>query len=107
MNYRIRYFNKTVQDDILNLPKSLLARYLKSTDMMLIHGSNLGHPHTKSLGDGLFELRLKGKDGIARVFYCTKINQEIIMLNSYVKKSQKIPKNILKTTLIRLKEVKQ
>lgn len=74
--------------------------------MMLVYGSNLGHPHTKSLGDGLFELRLKGKDGIARVFYCTQINQEIVMLHSYVKKSQKIPKNVLQVALTRLKDVK-
>jgi phage-related protein len=95
-----------VQNDILNLPVPLLARYLKSTDMMLIYGSNLGRPHTKSLGGGLFELRLKGKDGIARVFYCTQINQKIIMLHSYVKKSQKIPKNVLQVALSRLKEIK-
>lgn len=107
MSYKINYFNNAVQNDILNLPVSLLARYLKSTDMMLIHGSNLGHPHTKSLSNGLFELRLKGKDGIARIFYCTQINQDIIMLHSYVKKSKKIPKNVLQVALTRLKEMKK
>ncbi|BBB23906.1 phage-related protein [Isorropodon fossajaponicum endosymbiont JTNG4] len=109
MSYKISYFNDAVQNDILNLPASLslLARYLKSTDMMLIHGSNLGHPHTKSLSNGLFELRLKGKNGIARVFYCTQTNQEIIMLHSYVKKSKKIPRNVLQIALTRLKEMKK
>lgn len=52
----------------------------------------LGLPHTKSLSDGLFELRLKSKEGIGRVFYCTKVGKNIIMLYSYVKKSQKIQK---------------
>ena len=74
---------------------------------MLIHGSNLGLPHTKPLNNGLFELRLKSKEGIGRVFYCTKIGKNIIMLHSYVKKSQKIPKNIMATALLRLKEVKE
>lgn len=107
MDYKIIYFNDTVQNDILSLPASLLAKYFKSTDMMLIHGSNLGAPHTKSLGGGLFELRLKGKDGIARVFYCTQVKQEIVMLHSYVKKSQKIPKYVLQVAQDRLKEIKK
>lgn len=36
---------------------------------MEIYGANLGEPHTKAFGDGLFELRLKGAEGIARVFW--------------------------------------
>jgi len=75
--------------------------------MMLVHGSNLGLPHTKSLSNGLFELRLKSKEGIGRVFYCTKVGKNIIGLHSYVKKSQKIPKNVMATALSRLKEVKE
>ena len=73
MNWNIEYFNSDVEDIILSLPNGLQARYFKLTDLMLIHGSNLGLPHTKSLNDGLFELRLKSKEGIGRVFYCTKI----------------------------------
>lgn len=44
---------------------------------MLEFGSNLGMPHTKFLEDGLIELRVKGKEGIARVFYCTLIGKRI------------------------------
>ena len=75
--------------------------------MMLIHGSNLGLPHTKSLNDGLFELRLKSKEGISRVFYCTKVGKNIVMLHSFVKKSQKIPKKEIDVARKRLKEVKE
>ena len=88
-------------------PDGLQARYFKLTDMMLIHGSNLGLPHTKSLSDGLFELRLKNKDGIGRVFYCTKVGKNIVMLHSFVKKSQKIPKKEIDIARKRLKEVKE
>jgi hypothetical protein len=38
---------------------------------MLEFGPNIGMPHTRPLKNGLFELRVKGKEGIARVFYCT------------------------------------
>jgi len=107
MNWNIEYFNSDVEDKILSLPDGLQARYFKLTDMMLIHGSNLGLPHTKSLSDGLFELRLKNREGIGRVFYCTKIGQNIIMLHSFVKKSQKIPKKEMDIARKRLKEVKE
>ena len=107
MNWNIKYFNKSVENKILDLPDGLLARYFKLTDLMLVHGSNLGLPHTKSLSNGLFELRLKSKEGIGRVFYCTKIGKNIVILHSYIKKSQKIPKNVMDTALSRLKEVEE
>ena len=107
MNWKIKYFNTNVENDILNLPDGLLARYLRLSDMMIVHGSNLGLPHTKSLNNGLFELRLKSKEGIGRVFYCTKVGKNIIMLHSFIKKTDKIPKNEMEIALKRLKEVKQ
>ena len=74
---------------------------------MLEFGANLGMPHTESLNDGLFELRVKGKEGIARVFYCTLAGQRIIMLHGFIKKSQKIPPKELKLARERLAEVKK
>jgi len=69
------------------------------------YGSNLGEPHTKAMGQGLFELRLKGKEGIARIFYCTIIGKRIHMLHSFVKKTQKTPKKELEIARKRMKEV--
>jgi len=67
----------------------------------------LGLPHTKAIDKGLFELRIKSKEGIARVFFfCTKIGKKIIILHSYIKKSQKIPKRELKIAISRMNEVK-
>ncbi|MBS0155513.1 MAG: type II toxin-antitoxin system RelE/ParE family toxin [Nitrospira sp.] len=57
--------------DILALPDMLAARYIVLTRRMIVLGLNLGTSHTKALGHGLFELRLKGAEGIARVFFCT------------------------------------
>lgn len=54
-------------------------------------GPNLGPPHTDSFGEGLFELRLKGAEGIARVFFCALIGRRIMMLHSFVKKTRKTP----------------
>ena len=106
MNYTITYYSAEVQTEILALPKTLQARYIGLSARMLMHGANLGEPHTKALGDGLFELRLKGTEGIARVFYCTLVGRRIVMLHSFVKKTQKTPVHELKIAQNRMNEVK-
>ena len=105
-NFSIEYYNAQVQADILALPETLLARYIGLTCRMETAGGNLGEPHTKAFGDGLFELRLKGAEGIARVFYCTKIGRRIVMLHSFVKKSDKTPPRERRIAEIRMKEIK-
>lgn len=105
MAWSIQYYSETVESEVLALPPGLLARYLRLTDLMLEFGPNLGMPHTQSMGDRLFELRVKSKEGIARVFYCTLIGERIVMLHSFVKKTQKTPNHELKIARRRLKEV--
>jgi phage-related protein len=83
MKYTITFYNDAVEEAILDLPASLLARFFALTDRMENHGANLGEPHTKAFGNGLFELRLKGMEGIARVFYCTLVNRRIVMLHGF------------------------
>jgi phage-related protein len=68
--YSIAYYNEAVQQAVLALPATLAARYVVLTRRMLVLGPNLGAPHTEPFGGGLFELRLRGQEGIARVFYC-------------------------------------
>lgn len=104
--YTITYYSAKVQTDILELPKTITAKYFSYIDLMQEYGANLGMPHTKAMGDGLFELRLKGAEGIARVFYCVIINRQIVMLHSFVKKTDKTPKNELNIAVKRLNEVK-
>ncbi len=74
--------------------------------MIAEFGPALGLPYTKAIGEGLFEIRAKGKEGIGRSFFCTVKDKEIIILHSFIKKSQKIPKKELTTARKRLKEVK-
>lgn len=106
MSYTVTYYNEVLQTEILNLPIGLLSRYLALTDRMEIYGANLGLPHTKAFGSGLFELRLKSAEGIARVFYCTLKEQRIVMLHSFVKKAQKTPTQDLRIAQTRMKEIK-
>ena len=106
MDYQIEYFSPDLQEQILSLPDTLAARYIVLTRRMVALGPNLGEPHTKAMGEGLFELRLKGAEGIARVFYCTIVGKRIFMLHAYVKKTQKTPKSELQLAINRMKEVK-
>jgi phage-related protein len=73
---------------------------------MLEFGADLGMPHTRAMNDGLCELRVKGKEGIARVFYCTKVGKRILMLHGFVKKTQKTATKELRKAQQRLSEVK-
>lgn len=107
MKWKITYYNEAIQEDILQLPDSLLARYIKLTEIMKEYGPNIGMPHTKSLKEGLIELRLKGKEGIARIFYCMLVNNEIHMLHNIIKKSDKIPLKDLRLAKLRMIEVKK
>lgn len=106
MSHSIHYYSESVQAQILSLPKTLQARYAALALRMLSNGPNLGEPHTKAFGNGLFELRLKGAEGIARVFYCTLIGRRIVMLHSFVKKTDKTPPTERKIAEARLKEIK-
>lgn len=106
MDYTITYYSESVQEQILDLPDTLAARYVVLTRRMVAIGPNLGEPHTKAFGDGLFELRLKGAEGIARVFFCTLIGKRIVMLHSFIKKSDRTPKRELDVAHTRLKEIK-
>lgn len=106
MDYSIEYYSEVVQNEILALPDSLAARYIVLTRRMTAVGSNLGPPHTDSFGDGLYELRLKGAEGIARVFFCTLTGRRIMMLHSFVKKTQKTPPREIEIARKRMKEIR-
>jgi phage-related protein len=106
MSFTISFYDERCQADLLSLPKTLLARFVSLSSRMLEHGPHLGEPHTKALGDGLFEMRLKGMEGIARVMYCTVVGRRIVVLHSFVKKTDKIPANEMAIAQKRLTEVK-
>ena len=57
------------------------------------------------MGGGLFELRIKAAEGIARVFYCTVVDRRIVVLHRFVKKSEKAPPKELEIARRRMKEV--
>jgi phage-related protein len=106
MAWRVTFFNDRVEEEILALPAGFLARFLRYAERMEAFGPDLGMPHTRAMGQGLIELRLKASEGIARVFYCAHIDNKIVMLHHFIKKSNKTPKKELKIARSRMKELK-
>jgi phage-related protein len=85
----IKYHDETLQADVLALPPGMLARYFHCTDRMGEFGPHLGVPLTRAMSMGLFELRLKSREGIGRVFYCTLVDRKIVMRHQFVRKTDK------------------
>jgi phage-related protein len=105
MDWEIVYYTDDVQEAILAFPPGVQARYVHLTERMLAFGPDLGMPHTRAMGKGLFELRMKSKEGIGRVFFCNRPNRRIMMLHAFVKTSAKTPPKELKVARERMREV--
>jgi len=90
MKWHISFYNQKVEAETLSFPKGILANFLHIAEMIEEFGPALGEPYTKSFGEGLFEIRAKGKEGIGRSFFCTVRGKEVIILHSFIKK---IPEN--------------
>lgn len=105
MSWTIEYYNEKLAQLVLKMPSGLLARYIHVSDLMLKFGPNLGMPHTRAMGDKLFEMRLKSKEGISRIFYCTSIGTKIVILHFFIKKTQKTPTKEIQMARKRLAEV--
>ena len=91
MQWSINYYNEKVRLEVMSMPAGIVAGYVRLTDAMVIHGVDLRMPHSRAMGAGLFELRPKGPEGIGRVFYCTQMGRSIVVLHSFVKKTQETP----------------
>ena len=105
MNWKIIYYNENVQRILNTWPVGIRAVYARITERISIFGPNLGMPFTRALGNGLFEIRAKGKEGIGRAFFCTVVARRVIVLHAYIKKSEKTTRKELEIARKRQKEV--
>jgi len=105
VSWKITFFNRKVAAETFAFPAGILANFLHILEMIEDFGPALGKPHTAPMGDGLFEIRAKGKEGIGRAIFCTVKGKEIIILHSFVKKTQRTPKKEFEKARRRLKEL--
>jgi len=106
VDWRVTFYSSRVEDAILRLPAGLLARFVRYAETMESFGPQLGMPHSRALGGGLYELRLKGPDGIARALYTDLPDRRIAILHVFGKKTARIPPKELDTARRRLKEMR-
>jgi phage-related protein len=105
--FTVGFYDEGVQESVLKLPNGIRAKFTRITKaIMQQEGSNFGMPYTRAMGDGLFEIRAKGKEGIARGFFCTLVGKRIVILHVFIKKTQETPQKELEIARKRLKEVK-
>ena len=105
MAWSVTFYSSRVESEVLGLSPGFVARFIRYAERMELFGPDLGMPHTRAMGGGLFELRIKAAEGIARVFYCTVIDRQIVILHQFVKKSDKTPPKELEIARRRMKEV--
>lgn len=91
MTWKVSFYDDEVEKEALALPPSVQANFVHIVEMIEEFGANLGRPHTAPLGQGLFEIRTKGKEGIARSLFCIVKNHEIIILLTAIKKATNCP----------------
>jgi phage-related protein len=98
--------NETVQAEIDALPADMQAKFLQISGMIREHGlANVGQPHVKHVRGKLWEMRLKGRDGIYRALYVTAIGRRVVVVRAFVKKTQEIPEGEISLALRRAQEV--
>lgn len=104
--WTIEYYSDKVQEFVWQMPVGIRAHYARIIELILEFGVGIEITHSKPMGNGLFELRPRGKEGIARLFYCTLVGKRIVILHGFIKKSQKTPRSHLEIAIRRMKEVK-
>ena len=105
MTFEIEYFHEHVLAEIESWPVDVVADYARLVELLIEHGPNLRLPHSRAFGNGLFELRPKGRAGIGRAFYCFLIGKRVIVLHAFIKKTAQTPDRELKLARRRLKEI--
>ena len=98
--------DRRVERELDELAADVRQRFLRIAELIERHGPAAVHePYVKHLEGKLWEMRMKGKDGIARAIYITARGERVVVLHAFVKKSQKTPQRALEIARERAKEV--
>lgn len=104
--WRVEILNETVAAEITALTADMQARFVRIAERIGPAGlESLSEPHVKHLEGKLWELRLTGRDGIARALYVTAIGRRVVGVRAFVKKMQKTPRAEIELALRRAKEI--
>lgn len=107
MGWKVEFYNIQVSNAIQKWPVRLKAKFTRIVELIETAGpEEVGMPHVKPLGQGLFEIRAKSDEGIGRAAFCMIKGKTIIILSGFIKKTQKTPLKELDLARKRMNEVK-
>lgn len=105
MAWTVETLSKTVDEEIAALPPKIQAKLLWIMEQIEERGlPALRPPHIDHLGDGLYELRAQGQEGIGRALFVTR-GTRVVMLHAFQKKTQKTPARAIELAKQRAKGV--
>ena len=108
MSWKVEFYSIKVENDIKKWPVRIKAKFTWIVELIEKSGpSEIGMPHVKLLGRGLFEIRVKSDEGIARAPFCMIKGRIVIVLSGFIKKTQKTPVNEIELAKKRMEEVKK
>lgn len=106
MGWTVETLNNTVDEELEALPADMRARFVRVSNLIETLGlERVGLPHVRHLRDRLWEIRMKGKDGISRALYVTAARKRVVVVRVFIKKTQKTPRREIELAFERAKEV--
>lgn len=107
MAWTVETLNETVDAELAEFPADMRARLTRVSELIESVGlPNVKEPHVRHIRGPLWEIRLKGKAGIARALYITAREQRVVIVRAFIKKTEKTPTNEIDLALQRAKELK-
>ncbi len=107
MPWRVEFLDANVQAELEFLPLDIRASFLRISRLIESEGLQKVHePYLKHLEGALWEMRMEGKDGIARAAYVTASKQRVIAVRVFSKKTEKTPRREIEIALRRAKDIK-
>lgn len=95
------------EDELKAIPADMQARFLHIGEMLEELGpQRVGLPHIRPLESKLWEMRMTGRDGIARAIYAAVKGRTLLVLHVFVKKTQATPRSAIEIALKRLEALK-
>lgn len=102
----VELLDDRVRDELEALPPDMQARFRRIVELIQGYGLERVHePHIKHLEGPLWEMRMKGKDGISRAVYVTAKVRRVVVVRVFVKKTQKTPRQEIEIAWQRAQEV--
>lgn len=90
--WKVVILNEVVDSELRALPPPMAARLAQIIELIETKGlEQLPRNLSRHLDDKLWELRIRGRDGIARAIYVTITGKRVVILRAFVKKTQKTP----------------